>query len=75
MTIIAIFAAAVLADLWTTDRALRRHPNAVESHPIVSRLFGGRPSRGQFAAYAAVQAGAWIGAVHWLQAPVELLLI
>ena len=75
MISLAVYAVAVLADLWTTDRALKRHPNAMETHPIMSKLFGGRPSRSQFALFALAQTGVWVGAAIWFDAPPEILLV
>ena len=75
MISLAVYAVAVLADLWTTDRALKRHPNAMETHPIMSKLFGGRPSRSQFALFALAQTSVWVGAAIWFDAPPEILLV
>ena len=72
---IYLFIIAVLADLWTTDRALKRHPRAVESHPILSRIFGDRPTRTQFALAAIVQAVAWVWGLAYINAPPEMLFI
>jgi len=71
---IYLYALAVIADLWTTDRALQ-NPNAREAHPILSKLFGGRPSRKQFAAAAFVQSAGWLGFVILTSAPTALLLV
>jgi len=68
------FAIAIAADLLTTFRALDRHPTAFESHPVLSKLFGGRPSRKQFIGYAIAQAGAWLAVAHCV-APLEILYI
>ena len=75
MIALAIFAIALCADLWTTDRALRRHPNAVEGHPLLSRVFSERARRSQFAIWAVTQSAAFWGVfVYWAGAPIEIML-
>ena len=76
MTSVIIYICAVAMDVATTDRALRRHDSIRESHPIITRLFGSRPTRAQFALYVVLQSMAFILAAHLIPgARPEMLLV
>lgn len=77
MISVIVYLMSVLLDVATTDRALRRHQSITESHPVICKLFGPRPSRGQFFGYASAQTILFIAAAYTIPGadPTMLLVV
>ena len=64
-----------LADLWTTDRAFRRHDNAYEANPLYRKLFGRQLRRSHMLTAKVVWIAFWLGMIYLGMMPPQFLLL